>query len=72
MDKVRDWLEEKSREAASLFPKHGHLFLIIEDDVGDYRERQVASNMDPKDVARTVEDMLEETMGDREGQKKAN
>jgi hypothetical protein len=72
MDKVRAWLEEKSAEAAALFPKHGHLFLIVEDDAGDHRERQIVSNMSPKDVANVVEDLLEETIDNREGQKKAN
>jgi hypothetical protein len=72
MDKVRAWLEEKSAEAAALFPKHGHLFLIIEDDVGDHRERQIVSNMTPADVTNTVGDLLDDELGDRESQKKAN
>ena len=73
VDKIRAWLEEKSREAEQLFPKHGHLFLIIEDDTGDARERQIVSNMDPEDVRHTVQDMLEETGSeDREPQSKGH
>jgi hypothetical protein len=72
MDKVRDWLEEKSREAAVLFPHHGHMFLIVEDAAGEDRERQIVSNMDPEDVKRTVEDMVETLGENREGQKKDN
>jgi hypothetical protein len=70
MDKIRAWVEEKSREADVLFPGTDHMFMIIEP--GDPPESYTASNMKPEELQNVLGQMAEDIGDDKEGQKKAN